>query len=231
MLGIFQGQSGKLPHRLDIIIPGSEIPTWFSEESMGHKVSIIVPSYQIHELMGIALCIVFVPNKCHQHPRDCQLSCSFKVNGCEMKSLYTKLTEDYGKIELHHLWLLYSSYPNFDPIRKKILNSQLEIEISTRSLEVKKVGVRLVYEQDIEDHNLTMAQCNNNNMFNGDLGVLHHDLDDLATESTRNKRSRDEDDGAGTSGEGYSNEEPQPKRIQREYFDFFTCKSSSFFIL
>ena len=68
-------------------------------------------------------------------------------------------------------------------------------------------------------------------MFNGDLGVLHHDLDNFATESTRNKRSRDEDDGAGPSGEGYSNKEPQPKRIEREFFDFFTCKSSSFFIL
>ena len=158
MLGIFQGQSGKLPNRLDIIIPGSEIPIWFSEESMGHKVSIIVPSYQIHELMGIALCIVFVPNKCHQHPRDCQLSCSFELNGCKMESLDTELSEDHGKIELHHLWLLYSSYPYFNPIRKKILNDQLEIEISTRSLEVKKVGVRLVYEQDIKDPNQTMAQ-------------------------------------------------------------------------
>uniref|UniRef100_A0A2N9HMD6 Uncharacterized protein n=1 Tax=Fagus sylvatica TaxID=28930 RepID=A0A2N9HMD6_FAGSY len=49
-----------------------------------------------------------------------------------------------------------------------------------------------------------MAQCNNNSTITIP--------DDSAAEGTRNKRSHDEDDGAGPSGEGYSNEEPQPKR-------------------
>lgn len=53
---------------------------------MGHKVNIQVPSYYgWDEQMGIGMCIVFVPNECHQDPRDCQLSCWFEVNGCQME--------------------------------------------------------------------------------------------------------------------------------------------------
>uniref|UniRef100_A0A2N9FP54 TIR domain-containing protein n=1 Tax=Fagus sylvatica TaxID=28930 RepID=A0A2N9FP54_FAGSY len=93
---------------------------------------------------------------------------------------------------------------------------QLEIEISTESMEVEKIGVRSEHEQDIEDPNQTMTQCSNNRSTLYEvLGLLHHDPDDLASEGTRNKRSHDEDDGAGPSGEDYSIEEPQPKRIQR----------------
>ena len=36
---------------------------------------------------------------------------------------------------------------------------QLEIEISTESVEVEKIGVRSEHEQDIEDSNQTMTQC------------------------------------------------------------------------
>ena len=86
---------------------------------------------------------------------------------------------------------------------------QLEIEISSKSVEVEKIGVCLVHEQDIEDPNQTMTQCSNNRstLYEG-LSLLHHDPDDLATEGTRNKRSHDEDDGAGPSGDDYSIEEP-----------------------
>ena len=35
-------------------------------------------------------------------------------------------------------------------------------------------------------------------------------LNDSAAEGSRNKRRHDEDDGAGPSGEGYSNEGPDP---------------------
>ena len=38
-----------------------------------------------------------------------------------------------------------------------------------------------------------------------------HDPDDSTSEGSRNKRRRDEDEGVGPSGEGYSDEEPQPK--------------------
>ena len=41
----------------------------------------------------------------------------------------------------------------------------------------------MVYEQD-KGPNQTMAQCSNNSMPYKDLGVLHHDLDNSASEGT-----------------------------------------------
>ena len=57
----------------------------------------------------------------------------------------------------------------------------------------------------------TTAVC-----FYEDLGVLHHDLDDSASESIRNQQSNDEDGGPGLSlsRERYDIEEPQTKRIK-----------------
>ena len=83
-----------------------------------------------------------------------------------------------------------------------------------------------------------MTQCSSNNsMLYEDLGVIHHDIYNLAAEGSRNKQSHYEDDGAGPSGEDYFNEGPDPKTWSmygwffREFFDFFACQSSSFFFL
>ena len=47
-----------------------------------------------------------------------------------------------------------------------------------------KIGICLVYWQDMEDPNQTMAQCSSNSSTIYEvLGVLHHDLDDSAAES------------------------------------------------
>ena len=80
-------------------------------------------------------------------------------------------SEKYGKVESHHLWLLYCSHDYLSNNPFSYLNceealsqinakgfGQLEIEISTLNLQVEKVGVRLVHKQDKEDPNQTMAQ-------------------------------------------------------------------------
>uniref|UniRef100_A0A7N2MZ71 TIR domain-containing protein n=1 Tax=Quercus lobata TaxID=97700 RepID=A0A7N2MZ71_QUELO len=229
-----------LPH---VIIPGSEIPKWFNLECRGDNIQVSFAGCD--KLMGIALSVGFVPNGSRQYYSDWQLSCSFHVNGFKIayfiQSYY--LMTKYGKVESPHLWLLYLSTHHSVSNWGKICShidangfSQLEIKILVDSVEVEKIGVHLVYKQDIEDSNETMAQCiNNSSTLYGDLGVIHHDIDNSDIESSRNKQSHDVDDGAGSSGEGYSDKEPQPKWIhrvrafmadsedlsQREIFDFF----------
>ncbi|XP_030944347.1 TMV resistance protein N-like isoform X2 [Quercus lobata] len=232
-----------LPH---VIIPGSEIPKWFNLECRGDNIQVSFAGCD--KLMGIALSVGFVPNGSRQYYSDWQLSCSFHVNGFKIayfiQSYY--LMTKYGKVESPHLWLLYLSTHHSVSNWGKICShidangfSQLEIKILVDSVEVEKIGVHLVYKQDIEDSNETMAQCiNNSSTLYGDLGVIHHDIDNSDIESSRNKQSHDVDDGAGSSGEGYSDKEPQPKWIhrvrafmadsedlsQREIFDFFAIE-------
>ncbi|KAF3965955.1 hypothetical protein CMV_009905 [Castanea mollissima] len=70
--------------------------------------------------------------------------------------------------------------------------------------------------QDIEDPNQIITQlCINSRTLYEDLGDRHHDLYNSAAEGSRNKLSRDEEDGAGPSEEGYSSKEPELKWIQR----------------
>ena len=142
--------------------------------------------------MGIALCLVFERNKLHQFSRDCHLSCLFVVNGITMEYVDSDFSTNYGEVKLPHLWLLYLSSHFFGSYWKEILSEtdasgcwKLEIKVISRSLVVeKKMGFRLVYEQDKEGLNQTMAQCSNSSIPYEDLGVLHHDIDDSALEGS-----------------------------------------------
>jgi hypothetical protein len=197
-----------------MIMPGSEIPKWFSNErfsyeSRGCTVNIQMPSYYRYDGWSIAICVLF--GKFHQYPGECHLHCSLKVNGGRVIDQYdVPFNEKYGKVESPHIWLIYLShnylsysYSFVSELSNNGLN-QLQIEVSNllnpqQSLEVEKIRVCLTHVQDIEDGTVQQQQH-------------HHDADDSAAEGTRNKQSHDEDDGPGPSREGYSNEEPRPKR-------------------
>uniref|UniRef100_A0A2N9I5Q7 Disease resistance protein RPS4B/Roq1-like leucine-rich repeats domain-containing protein n=1 Tax=Fagus sylvatica TaxID=28930 RepID=A0A2N9I5Q7_FAGSY len=99
-----------------------------------------------------------------------------------------------------------------------IPGSEIPEWFTHQSVEVKKCGFRMVYKKDIEDLNRITAQCRNNNItpYEG-IDVLHHNFDNsvVAAEGNKIKRSRDEYDGAGPSGEGSSNDVPHGKRIEK----------------
>ena len=198
MLCIFQGQCGRLPDIFDIIIPGREIPKWFNHELVGHELNVQVP-YGCDKLMGIELCVVFLVPKVSHTFTDFLLTCWIKVNGFERASpIHSSFRTKYGKVRSHHLWLLYLSPRYFNSqwgenIRQIDANgsNKIAIRISTsNNLEVAKIVIHLVYKQHLYE----------------DLVVIHHDINDSASKGTRNKRRRDEDDGAGPCGEGYSND-------------------------
>ncbi|XP_050245514.1 disease resistance protein RPV1-like isoform X5 [Quercus robur] len=256
----------------NIIIPGGKIPKWFSLECQGGNIGVSFRGCD--DLMGIALCIVLVPNG----SQVSQLTYNLFIN--EFKWFVQNFQLKYGNVESPHRWLLYLSSQYLGSDWGKILShtdanglSQLEMKLLANKEGVEKIGVHLVYKQDIVDPNQTMAQCINNNsilyedladsedqpeseIFNfamegedqtskkldfihggkshcfqdiedpnqtitelsinsrtlyENLGDLCHDLYHSAAEGSRNKRSRDEQDWAGPSGEGYSSDEPNPK--------------------
>ena len=163
---IFQGL-------LNIIIPGGKIPKWFSLECWGGNIG--VSFCGCDDLIGITLCIVLVPNG-SQHS---QLTCHLCIN--EFKNAYfvQYLRSKYGKVESPHLWLLCLSSQYFGSDWGKILShtdangfSQLEMKLFGNREGVEKIGVHLVYKQDIVDPNQTIAQCINNS------SILYEDLAD-----------------------------------------------------
>ncbi|KAF3950511.1 hypothetical protein CMV_023748 [Castanea mollissima] len=102
-----------------------------------------------------------------------------------------------------------------DSSQREILDFFAREDEMSKKLESIHEGKSDCY-QDIEDPNQTITQlCINSRTLYEDLGDRHHDLYNSAAEGSRNKLSRDEEDGAGPSGEGYSNKEPELKWIQR----------------
>ena len=178
MICIFQRYCDEDRLSYGLKIPGSEIPKWFSHQNVGASVNLQVPLHLCNKFMGIAVCIVFV--FCRHYPLDqlCSIDdygyyrathrlwCFVKANGFAPNGLYIPLSEEFGKIKLHQLWLEYYPSTFFGDEWRKELNrvdangfSQIEVTFETEGpgLEVMKFGTHLVFEQDIEDLKQTMA--------------------------------------------------------------------------
>ena len=151
---IFQGLS-------NIIIPRGKIPKWFSLECQGGNIGVSFRGCD--DLMGIALCIVLVLNG----SQVSQLTYNLYINEFEIAYFIQYLRSKYGKVESSHLWLLYLSSQYFGSDWGKILS-----HANANREGVEKIGVHLVYKQDIVDPNQTMAQCINNS------SILYEDLAD-----------------------------------------------------
>ena len=226
-----------------MFIPGSVIPKWFRHQSMGAVVNIKEPSSYLctNEWMGIAVCVVFCFLPHHQTKGYCSLSCQLIVNGNEL-CVTPNMVREIGSSD--HIWLLYLLNQYYKELEEdiKILKeceanefSQIGIKIETfHNTEVKKCGFRMVYKKDMEDLNQTMAQSSNTNIIPyEDLGVLHHNFDNsiVVGEGNIAKRTHDDYDWVGPSGEGSSNDMPNPERIERlpefKTHGNFDCAESS----
>ena len=142
----------------NFIIPGSEIPKWFSHQSVRTSLNLRGPS----DITGIAVCVVFVirPHpSIHVPPSDSySILSSCYVDGTESSGfggIY--FLEHYFKVGSCHLWIKYH------PLKRKrgkelsqidanrLSQIELEMRLSGPGLVVTKLGACLVYEQDIED--------------------------------------------------------------------------------
>ena len=106
--------------------------------------------------------------------------------------------------------------------------SQIRIKIESSDVKVKKWGIRMIYNEDIED----LDQNSNSSITPYDgMDVVHHNFDysSVVVECHKVKHSRDDYNGARLSGEGSSNNIPNPKRIKRhtEAHGKSDCEESS----
>ncbi|XP_048328509.1 disease resistance protein RUN1-like [Ziziphus jujuba] len=152
--------------RFDIFLPGKEIPAWFTHRSFRTWISFqLDPNWCNSKWMGFALCVQFLPTKLSY------LHCHVKVNGQDWGygSVDWYITD---KFYVNHLWILY--LPRNIYFREEWLSnkcSQIQFSFSFELLRypigkkdgtnmfIKDCGMRLVYEEDIEDLDPFASNC------------------------------------------------------------------------
>ncbi|XP_065627379.1 disease resistance protein RPV1 isoform X2 [Quercus suber] len=190
-----QGQQDYYPYH--VVIPGSEIPKWFSDKNMGDSVNLQVPSDLGNKLTGIAVCAVY--HLLHQfHIEDFVCWCS--VGG--IGRLCCKFSGVFGKIESYQLWLGYLPSACLglgweEKMNQVDANGFSQIKVKFKS--AIKCGAHLVFKTDIEDLNQTKAGSSN-------CIITPYNEDGFEDSEKDNKIKRSSDDSDGERA-GPSNEE------------------------
>ncbi|XP_062000729.1 TMV resistance protein N-like isoform X2 [Rosa rugosa] len=173
---IYQGISNNR-ETFQIVIPGSNIPEWFSHQSVGCSLSVSLPAHwNNRRCLGFALCAVFVLHKHHRVDKlyidefktfkaTHHLICCLKLDGRKLqvygRQPAFRFSEEFCQVKSDHLWLFYVSRDKYFGAEWWHNScSQLEFLFKTRGpgLKLKKCGVRLIYEQDVQELNQTTTQ-------------------------------------------------------------------------
>ncbi|QCD87576.1 leucine-rich repeat-containing protein [Vigna unguiculata] len=160
--------------KMEIVIPGSEIPKWFNKQSASRSIS-MDPSDVIDDpnLIGVAICVLFVT---HQDPinlgeRDDDRFSTFwfSVNNSKRREymgvpIYFK--KDLVTVGLDHLFTVFYSRQEFIHVLSTPPNTmhelhQTEFGTSTHNpkglrVVVKKCGYRWVFKEDLQQFNSNM---------------------------------------------------------------------------
>ncbi|XP_048328014.2 disease resistance protein RPV1-like isoform X2 [Ziziphus jujuba] len=153
---LLKGHLQKLPgKRFDILLPGNEIPPWFTRPSCEPSINLqLDPNWCNSKWRGFALFSCFlIPSPI--------LRCDVMIEGMGRGFGLTYEEDVVSAVgsSVDHLWLLYVPRDDIDAERQNNDCSQLKFSFTTKDLDgetekyIRSCGVRLVYEQDIEDIN------------------------------------------------------------------------------
>ncbi|KAG4123178.1 hypothetical protein ERO13_D11G310420v2 [Gossypium hirsutum] len=231
-----------------IMIPGSKIPEWFSQQK--NDSSIKIPLRKDSQWIGVASCCIFINNDASRDDEDISCSTFIYCRNSEQASCDGSIFRGRNRRQIEGIRLLVGKGYN-EPIMKDHLflrywsrdslysisiedkyghceNNNLwatdcldqkwdELEVSFAhpfegSAKVKKCGVRIVHEKDLEE--IKELQCHTTQSSPNFEHIHQHSAhNDGSTDSTSHiKRKANIYDEAEEEG-------PQPKRMQK-FFNF-----------
>ncbi|TYI03733.1 hypothetical protein ES332_A11G361500v1 [Gossypium tomentosum] len=227
-----------------VIIPGNEIPEWFSQQRGGSGIEIPLPLniQNDSQWIGVAVCCIFVNGSASGDKIfGCKANIHSKIagqSGCKnsrkVHSSIISLGREYVQpIKKDHLFLHYWSRDELYPSSlgdkcepKNLLTAdcldqecdELEIYFSGNySFMAKKCGVRIVYEKDLEENK--ELQCHSTQSSPNFEHILQHSAHDNeslgSTSHIKRKRNIYEE----AEEEGL-----QPRRMQK-FFNFIMGQS------
>ncbi|KAI5312096.1 hypothetical protein L3X38_041269 [Prunus dulcis] len=227
---------------IEIIIPGSEIPEWFNNQSVGDSVIETLSSDSNSKLVGFAFCALFVPAQEISATATKHISINFSwlyddLNTPSSSDYYHFIIDDHLKthsgpdhhfiiddVASHHLWLILLSRQHFIGKPRHDHKTRMRFHFKAISYpehktwaKVKKCGIRAVYEQDAEELNRTMKQYSNRkNSFYEDVTDCDFDKSDKVQGSITKRTREQYCTETGPSGIGTLGKESLCKRMKED---------------
>ncbi|TQD73144.1 hypothetical protein C1H46_041328 [Malus baccata] len=141
----------------NVVWPGSEIPEWFSNQSVGNSVNVELPPPSCTNWLGIAFCLVFQDHKQNLANPTAPRRFTIQFSENYLDSLLA-ITTKVGSFVSEHLLVFY--FPREQCHREQFLFETYFVDIENNVKadfnSVKKCGARLVYKQDLEELNHTL---------------------------------------------------------------------------
>ncbi|KAM5557741.1 disease resistance protein RPV1 [Rosa sericea] len=149
---------------LRFVIPGSEIPEWFNNQSVGNSVTEKVPwdAYN-SKWIGFAVCALIVPpDNPSAVPDTCEIECYWTRYGTDVAGYYTGRKQFVSD----HLYLLVLPSPFRNPghctkvesIRNEVGGTCNEVRFDfnihqavAKCMQIKKCGARAFYQHDVDE--------------------------------------------------------------------------------
>lgn len=170
-------ESSSLFHWVDVVIPGSEVPRWFNNQSVNDSMSIdLSPILHDNNFIGIACCVVFSVDPTMTLTTCIQESFAWlglkfgntkRVFACCPAYFY----RDRFTVESNHMWIIYISRESLLDFLSNTSTTFRDLDHITIStghfrkeyfhVEVKKCGYRCVLKQDLQQFNSTMMHQRN----------------------------------------------------------------------
>ncbi|XP_050236343.1 TMV resistance protein N-like [Mercurialis annua] len=209
-LSMSQLQDASSSCRFDVIVPGTELPNWFSNQITGSSIIVqLCPNWYNEKFKGLAVCVLFA---IHEDPQllsegvvsDIAIYCKMEVSDHTATSSFKFLIYRVPSLQSDHLWMGFHSRIEFD--KPNWLNKcrvlKVSFESSSPCMKVKKCGVRMVYDKDEDEGS---HPCQNLSL---DYQVIREPM--VAEEIGKLKRRHESYNEAGSGGSKSSDKEERP---------------------
>jgi hypothetical protein len=158
---------------IGIVIPGSEIPRWLNNHSVGNSISIdLSPILHDSNFIGLACCVVFSVTfddpSITKNKLQPEISLGFECHYVVVyKNSQVIFDKDFITLESNHAWLIFVPWDSlsyrdtaFKDVDHITMTTDLEDGIGLH-VEVNKCGYRCVFKQDLEQFNSTVMHHRN----------------------------------------------------------------------
>ncbi|GAU41313.1 hypothetical protein TSUD_93930 [Trifolium subterraneum] len=156
--------------RIDIVIPGNEIPSWFNNQRVARSISLNPFLIMLeNNIIGMVCCVVF-----SAEPHDSTTTTNGQKpvlhlrfhKGDLVLHFRIPVNSNIIMVKSNHLWLTYFTRESFFDILKDIGNEfgnciRMEasiVDVEGLDVEVKSCGYHWLFKQNLQEFNLITTQ-------------------------------------------------------------------------